>query len=114
MRSASTGQTSDAGIARCCVGKMLSDPGPIDHRTRCGEDSRRAPMTRLIPDKRCEICGGLLAPAKLLSSPSHETNAAADHELPDYVCIECLQPYYWCDNPPGLVMERDEDQRPRS
>jgi uncharacterized protein with PIN domain len=63
-----------------------------------------APMTRLVPDKRCDICGGLLAPAKLFSPTTVETEPAADRERPEYVCIECLRVYYWRENPPGLVM----------
>jgi len=62
-------------------------------------------MTNLVPNKRCEICGGLLAPAKLLSPrEGSETDQSPNGEPPDYVCIECLRPYYWCENPPRLVM----------
>jgi hypothetical protein len=60
-------------------------------------------MTRLVPDKRCEICGGLLAPAKLFAPPAAETDASTNSEPPDYLCIECLRPFYWCENPPRLV-----------
>jgi hypothetical protein len=66
---------------------------------------RAAPMTRLIPDKRCDICGGLLAPANLFSLQlSQKTDPSADSEPPDYVCIECLRSYSWSENPPRLVM----------
>jgi hypothetical protein len=69
-----------------------------------------ASMTRLVPDKRCDVCGGLLAPAKALRPPRDQPDASPDRE-PDYLCIECLRPYYWRENPARLAMQREEDSQ---
>ena len=60
-------------------------------------------MTSLLPQQRCDVCGGSLVPPKLLGV---STMDAPDAQEPDYVCMECQRPYYWHGNVPRLVSLR--------
>jgi hypothetical protein len=57
-------------------------------------------MSRLLPEQRCEVCGGLLAPPDFLP----ETGPWPEGTQPDYLCIECKRAYYWQADPPRLVL----------
>ncbi len=60
-------------------------------------------MTRLLPQQRCEVCGGSLVPPKLLDLNPMNAPEASE---PDYVCVECQRPYHWRGNPPRLASLR--------
>jgi len=54
-------------------------------------------MTKLIPDERCQLCGGMLVPPNML--PPRDWPYP---DKPDYVCKDCDQPFWWRGNPPKL------------
>jgi len=59
-------------------------------------------MTRLLPDERCQACGGELVPPHIVEGfkPPHDA---------DYICLRCRQAYRWTmDNPPRLAAIRVE------
>jgi hypothetical protein len=54
-------------------------------------------MTRLLPDARCQSCGGELVPPHIVEGFKLPDDA-------DYVCLRCRLAYRWTmDNPPQLT-----------
>ena len=61
-------------------------------------------MTKLVPDRCCTLCGGILVPPLLLAA---STGVPGDA---DYVCFDCGSSFQWRGTPPELkVLETGPD-----
>jgi len=58
-------------------------------------------MTRLVAEKKCDRCGGLLVPPEM-------TPEGRSREV-DYVCLGCRERFRWEGNPPVLVRVKCDD-----
>jgi len=84
-----------AGRHRCVRKSTPQRPETLRHR-RGSAATTETLVTRLIPDKACDTCGGMLVPPCI---PTGFTPPRAS----DYVCLKCGRPYRWIGEPPRLV-----------